>query len=50
MIGPGALTGSASTSFFRMAVAGLQTLMRDEEEESICTILKMKASSKLDQP
>ena len=50
MIGPGALPGSASTSFLRIAVAGRQTLMREDEEERICTTLKMKESSRLDQP
>jgi hypothetical protein len=48
--GPGAFIGSASTSFFRMAVAGRQTLMREVGEERIWTTLKMKVLSRVDQP
>lgn len=50
MSGPGAFIGSASTSFFRIAVAGLQTLIRDWGEDNICTTLKTKLSSSVDQP
>ncbi len=44
------LLGSASTSFFRMAVAGRQTLMRDVSEERIWTTLRMNALSRVAQP
>ncbi len=48
--GAGALEGSASTSFLRIAVAGRHTLTSDCGDDSICTTLKMKASSKVSHP
>lgn len=48
--GAGALEGSASTSFLRIAVAGRQTLTSDCGDDNICTTLRMNVSSKVSQP
>lgn len=47
---PGALIGSASTNFLRIAVAGRHTLINELEDVRIWTILEIKCSSRFVQP